>query len=435
MSKPAPGRAHPQAPQHASALAVTFALICALGAGLARADTAGLGADIDGLLEHARQVNPGFAVQRAETRAAYERIDASGGLPDPSFQLELMDATNNMTPGGSNFVPGEVGETRYRIVQPLPGWGKRDLDIHAARSRASQAGATLDSAWLDLAAELRSAWLRYYANDREAQLNNDALALLQGIEEGALARYRQGLLPQQAVLRAQREITAQRLALVGIEQRRVAVVASLNALLARPPNSPLAPPQDPAPLPDAPPFDELSQRLRGANPALAAEAHANETARYERDRTRQDRYPDFSIGVTNNRPRDGADSWDVMFEVMIPLQQSVRHAREREAEVMLGAAEARREEAEARLQGALGGFYAAYAAGHESLRLVHTTLLPQSEASRDATRSAFANGRADFDALLEAERQLVDTRLTLLQTELDTRLALTELEKLAGKLQ
>lgn len=431
FKRPAPRPAQPQT----CTPAATLALICMLASGLVRAETAALGADIDGLLEHARLVNPTFAVQRAEAAAAYERIAATGALPDPSFQLELMDATNKMTAGGTNFVPGQVGETRYRIIQPLPGWGKRDLDLRAARSRANQAGATRDAGWLDLAAELKRAWLRYYANDREARLNRDALALLQGIEESALARYRLGLMPQQAVLRTQREITAQRLKLVGVEQQRAAAVAALNALLARTADSPLAPPRDPAPLPDTPTLDELSQRVREANPVLAAESHGSDSARFDRDRTRQDRYPDFSVGVTNNRPRDGVDSWDVMFEVMIPLQQSVRRAREREAEVMVGAAEARREAAQARLQGELGGAHATYAAGRESLQLLRTALLPQAEATRDATRSALASGRVDFDSLLEAERQLIDTRLALLQTELDTHLALAELEKLAGKLQ
>ena len=50
-----------------------------------------------------------------------------------------------------------------------------------------------------------------------------------------------------------------------------------------------------------------------------------------------------------------------MFEVMIPLQQSSRRAREREAEYMLMAAEARREDARARATGELGIAWSMYA--------------------------------------------------------------------------
>ncbi|MCL4183423.1 MAG: TolC family protein [Burkholderiaceae bacterium] len=398
------------------------------------AEPPALGASLPALLEYARLRNPAFAAERAEADAARERIEAAGALPDPRLQVELMDFTNAMRGGGTTLLPGQVGETRYRIIQPLPGWGKRELDGRAAEARADKAQAGRDAAWLDLAAAVKTAWLRYYAADREAALNRDALALLRGLEETTLARYRLGLLPQQAVLRAQREITAQRLAQVAVAQRRRGAVTALNALLARPSDSALAAPLDPPALPETPPFGRVLERGRSVNPALAAEALGADVARLERDRTRRERYPDFSIGLTSNRPRGGDGSWDLMLEVMIPLQQSARSAREREAERMLSAADARRAAAEARLQGELGSAHAAYAAGRETLRLLRGSLLPQAEATRDATRTAFASGRVDFDSVLEAERQLIDIRMRMLDTEVQTRLALAELEKLAGDL-
>jgi len=203
-----------------------------------------------------------------------------------------MDFTNRMRGGGTSVIPGEVGETRYRVIQPLPGWGKRELDERAAGARADQAGATRDAAWLSLAADIKAAWLRYYAADREAVLNRDALTLLQGLEEITLSRYRLGLLPQQAVLRAQREITSQRLALVAVEQRRRSTVAALNGILARSPDAPLAAPQDPLPLPPGLVLADLADRAR-AKPAIAAETHGLAAAQIERDRTWRDRYPRF----------------------------------------------------------------------------------------------------------------------------------------------
>ncbi|NMG53963.1 TolC family protein [Aromatoleum aromaticum] len=397
------------------------------------AAAAPLGADLAGLIEYARMNNPAFAVDRAEAAAARERVEPAGALPDPSFQIELMDFTNRMRGGPTTLVPGEVGETRYRVIQPLPAWGKRELAERAAGARAEQAEAARDAAWANMAAEIKAAWLRYYAADREAGLNRDALALLQSLEEITLSRYRLGLLPQQAVLRAQREITSQRLALVGVEQRRRSTASALNALLGRAPDSPLAAPHEPPPLPQAVTLGPLVERTRATHPAIAAEARGIDAARFERDRTWRDRYPDFSVGLTNNRPRGGENSWDVMLEVMIPLQQSARRAREREAALMVTAADARRAAAESALLGKLGSAYAAFTSGHETLQLLRGTLTPQAEATRDATRAAFSAGRVDFDTVLEAERQLVDTRIALLQADVETRMALAEIEKLAGE--
>jgi len=419
----------------AGIVVLATALGPAVGQDLPPAGTPAVGADIAGLIDYARVNNPSFAVDRAEAAAAHERVGAAGALPDPSFQLELMDFTNAMRGGSTTLVPGEVGETRYRVIQPLPGWGKRELAERAAGARADQADANRDAAWVNMAAEIKAAWLRYYAADREAVLNRDALTLLQSLEEITLSRYRLGLLPQQAVLRAQREITSQRLALVGVEQRRRGVAAELNALLGRAPDAPLGAPQEPAPLPQTVVLANLVERARATNPAIAAEERGIEAARLERDRTWRDRYPDFSVGLTNNRPRGGDASWDLMFEVMIPLQQSARRAREREAALMVTAADAKRAAAEAKLLGELGTAYAAYTSGHETLQLLRGTLTPQAEATRDATRAAFSTGRVDFDTVIEAERQLVDTRMALLQADIETRTALAEIEKLAGEMQ
>ena len=121
-----------------------------------------------------------------------------------------------MSGRSASLLPGQVGETRYRITQPLPGWGKRDLAVKAAQAQATEADAMRDAAWTELAAKIETLWLRYYAADRELVLNREGLTLLKSLEELSLARYELGLLPQQAVLRMQREITAQRLALVEV---------------------------------------------------------------------------------------------------------------------------------------------------------------------------------------------------------------------------
>lgn len=423
---------------HRQACRAAFVCSLALAAGAAfgqpPSDTAPLGATVRTLIEHARQANPGFAAARAEAAAAHERVMPAGALPDPSFEVELMDATNARNGRPASPLPGRVGETRYRITQPLPAWGKRELAVRAAEARATQADAVRDAAWAGLAARIEALWLRYYAADREFALGRQALDLLQDLESLGLARYGLGLLPQQAVLRMQREITAQRLALLDIEQRRKGLAAGLNGLLGRTHDAPLAAPADPGPLP-ALEAAALFEAVANTGPEVQVAANGIDVARAERARTYQDRLPDFSLGVRNNRPYEGKASWDVMLEVMIPLQQASRRAQEREAEYLLQAAQARHDDARARAAGELGSAWSAYARGRETLRLIEHSLLPQAEATRDAGRAALAGGGVDFDGLIEAERQLVDIRGRQLEAELDTRLALTEIRRLTGEIE
>ncbi len=421
----------------AAAFALAFALTLPLASGPAWSQDPPappvLGAHPQALIDHARHSNPGLAAARAEASAAQERVTPAGALPDPTFEIELMDATNTMNGRSTSLLPGQVGETRYRISQALPGWGKRELAVDAAQAQATQADALRDAAWVELAAQIEALWLRYYAADRELALKREGLTLLHSLEELSLARYRLGLLPQQAVLRMQREITAQRLALVEVEQRRKGLAAGLNGLLGRAHDAPLAAPADPPPLPEQLAPGALFEAAASANPDVRAATSGIEVARAERARTYQDRLPDFAVGVRNNRPYDGKASWDVMVEVMIPLQQSSRRAREREAEYRLIAAEARREDAGARAAGELGRAWSMYAQGRETLRLLEQTLLPQAQATREASQAALGSGQVDFDSVIEAERQLIDIRTQRLQTELDTRLALAEIKKLTGE--
>lgn len=282
---------------------------------------------------------------------------------------------------------------------------------------------------------MRSAWLRYYQAERELQFSREQQGLLSGIEAAALARYRSGEGSQQDVLQAQREASAQRLSVLAIEQRRQAAVAQLNALLGRAPDAPLAAPLAPAPLPARLEFAALVERARLAHPEVRAEAVGVDAARIERERARRERQPDYAVGVTYNRPREGRESWDLMFEVMIPLQQGVRDARQRETAALGLAAEARRRAAETRIAGELGAAWSSWRAASDSLQLLRSTLLPQAEAGRDAARAGLVGNQVGIGEVLMAEGQVLDTRLALLQAEIEARMALIELQRLSGELE
>jgi outer membrane protein, heavy metal efflux system len=109
-----------KSPWRLAAVAVSLALW--MQAGMAAEDAPGK--TVDELLAYAREHNPDLRVRRLDAQALHERVESASALPDPKFQVELMDFTNAMTPGKSaSLLPGEVGTTRYRVIQgfPFPG--------------------------------------------------------------------------------------------------------------------------------------------------------------------------------------------------------------------------------------------------------------------------------------------------------------------------
>lgn len=424
----------PTQPLRAAALLVIS--LCAYGLSPAHAQATSqtpLGTTIDGLLDYAREHNPDLRARRLEAEAAHERIEPAAALPDPRFQLELMDFTNAMTPGrDASLLPGQVGTTRYRVIQPVPFWGKRDLRGELARTQAEQAETMRDGAALDIENGIKIAFARYFLARGQTRILGETRDLIAALEKLVLTRYSVGLVPQQDAVRAQSEITSLKLDLIEAEQRRRDAAARLNTLLARDADAALA---EPAGLP-APPTalsrTDLLERIDARSPELSRERLGVTAAQKSRDLTWLNRYPDMAVGLTNNRPRNGANNWDLMIEVTIPLQQSSRRAQEREAERRLDAAQARVSAAEARLNGRLGEALAAFEASRDKASLLRASLLPQVVASRDAARSGYESGRVNFNTLIEAERQILRTRLALLDAEANTAIRLAELEFLTG---
>lgn len=424
-----------QAPVHAD----TAPLGAPLGATFdttqvpADADAAPLGATLAGLLEHARAHNPALAASRLEAAAARERVLPAAALPDPLFAVELMDFTNTMRPGRSaSLIPGEVGTTRYRIEQMLPYPGKRALRGELAAALADRSDSATALARLEVEAGIKKAYAGYYQAAAQRRILTETITLVEGLEQLVLTRYGLGLVPQQDALQVQSELTALKVDVAEAERRRTDALARLNALLPRAPTAPLA---EPAALPDLPARLALAQLVDKAAthaPELERERHDLVAAEHARALAYRDRYPDFGVSLTNNRPRGGRDSWDLMVELNIPLQQASRRAREREAEHALGAAEARRDATAARLSGRLGEAHAALEARREQIRLLRDTLLPQAEANLEAALAGYETGAVNFNTLIEAERRILRTRLALLDAEVDARVALAELEQLLG---
>ena len=110
-----------------------FVLLAATGlSGPVVAQEAALGADLQGLLSHARAQSPELRAMQAEADAASQRVGPAGALPDPVLRVELMNINNDGTDASPSLLPWKVGETKYTLMQSLPLWGKRELKRDAA---------------------------------------------------------------------------------------------------------------------------------------------------------------------------------------------------------------------------------------------------------------------------------------------------------------
>lgn len=407
-----------------------LAAVLALAAAAAVAQPPG--ATVESLLSYARQSNPEFASMQREAEAAAARAVPAGNLPDPSFSIELRDITRDGTTGPT-LSPSNVGSTKYTVRQMFPWPGKRDLARAAAEASAEQSSQAARATWNELAMRLKVAQARRYELAERQLIVGEIDELLASLESITRARYAGGLVAQADAVRALSERTMLRGELISLAAQARAVDAQVNALLARPPDAPLAaatPPRIPA---AEMPFASLAERLRDRNPELAAERARQDSAERSRELAYRNRYPDFALAVSPIQRDSRLADWDVMFEVTIPLQQGTRRAQEREAEAMVAAAAARREATLQRATGDLGTALAQLAAAREIERLTEASLLPQARVNLQAALAAYETGKVDFAALLDAERQVRQARLNLLAAQVEAQVRLAEIERLIGE--
>lgn len=411
-----------------------LAILLGLGA-VGAAGASELGEDVQGLLEHARGQSPELAAMRAEAQAATQRVQPAGALPDPVLRVELMNVNNYGSDAGFNLLPSRVGETKYTLMQMLPAWGKRDLRRDVANAEAQQAAARTSAAWTELAMRIKTSYARYYLAAGTERITREILDLLAKIEQIAQARYAGGLVTQQDAIRAQLEQSSMRAELIMFEAEKRQQRARLNALLARDATAPLAEPRGLRPLPLVGGFQaqDLAQRARLSNPQLLAEEARIRGAERNRELTLRNRYPDVSVGISPSQMGSRITTWGVMVELNIPLQQTTRRSQEAESEAMVAAARARSEALANQLVGDLGENLAALDAARNTVNLVTSQTLPQSEVSLRSGIAAYENGKLEFTALLEAQRQIRKARQDLLKAQAEAQMRLAEIERTIGE--
>lgn len=414
---------------------IVVALISAALAGPVLAQEVAIGSNVQDLLSYARAHNPELSAMRQEAEAVAQRIESAGALPDPVLRVELMNISNYGNDAQPSLLPSGVGETKYTLMQSLPGWGKRELRRDVAAADAQQASSRTDASWVDLSARIKTTYAEYFRAVGNDRLIREVLELLQRLEQIAQVRYAGGLATQQDAVRAQLEQTAMRSELIALENEKRQQQAKLNVLLARDMAAPLAEPLSLRPLPALSALDatRLSDRTLSKNPVLQAENARLNGALKGRDLTWRNRNPDFLVGVAPSQMGSRITTWGLMFEMNIPLQQASRRAQEREAENMVGAAQARVEALTNQLRGDLASQLSALDAARRTDSLVRTQLLAQSNLSLQSALSSYENGKADFATLLDAHRQIRKARQELLKSEVEAQLRLADIERIVGE--
>jgi outer membrane protein TolC len=385
-------------------------------------------------LAYAALNNPGLEAAFNRWKAALERIPQARSLPDPRFNYAYF----------IREVETRVGpqEQKVGIAQMFPWFGKLELRGDIALEAANAERQRYEAAKLKLFHRVKKAYYEYYYIGRAIAITQENVQLMSDLEAVARTKYAAGAPTYAAMIKAQVELGKLEDRLLTLRDIVSPVVAELNAALNRPPNTPMPVPQT---IPEddvAFSNEQLLASLKEGNPELRAADFMAAKDKAAVDLAKKDYFPDITVGLeyidTDSAlmpdTRDSSKDPVVgMLSINLPIWRDKYRAAEREARARYEAALRERKDREnnlvAKLQLALYGFRDA----ERKINLYRDTLVPKANQSFEVTQQAYEAGTADFLDLIDAQRVLLDFRLSFERALANRAQKLAEIEMLVGR--
>lgn len=386
---------------------------------------------LDELIAELERVNPELRVADYEVRAARARVRPAGALPDPTINYGQMNV--------GNIVPfttlGEEGfsEIYVGFQQEFPFYGKRKLRENIATKEADAEQWSYQFTRLRILSELKIAYYDLaYWHEVRTTLARD-MRLLEQFAETAAALYRVGKGNQADSLRAQAELSRLQNRIEVADQRIGVAQAMINALLNRPPDSPLAQPEPLTKSALRYSLPELLQFSRERFPPLREQEQMIEGREQGVQLAKKERWPDLGFVFAYHNRGQLRDYWTIGGTARIPLYYGRKQKQQlAEAEARLDAARATQETIRAQAQFEIKDHFLQATTSERLLALYEKTIVPQDSLTLEASAASYQVGAIEFLSVVDGLLKLVDDELAYYEHMISYQKALARLEPLVG---
>ena len=392
-----------------------------------RQQPAGPAMTLDEVERIALAANPEIEVAARRVSLAAAHLPSAGALDDPMAMYRGWGVPLQK-PWDFN-----AAQNMFSLSQTLPGKGKRALRTSVAESDVDAAKANLDAAKLQIQVSVRKAFDELLLAQDEMSIHEQHEGIARQAIEAARIKYASGSVPQQDILKAQVSLTALAEHMIRFDRDAELARAHLNTLLGRDPAAPISVRGDHAVLAALPSVQSLTETSLETRPDLVAAQKAAERSRREQALAKRAYAPDFTVSAGYMLMPSGTDMRnDYMIEGSMNLPWLNRHKHDAE----IAEAKAKTTEQEAELasmrNAARGQIEDALVEAKAAQRLAsmyHDQLLPQAEATLQASVIAYSNGKTTFTDLLDSQMSVINTDLAWIQAvgEFDQHLADLEL--------
>jgi outer membrane protein TolC len=357
---------------------------------------------------------PQVAAAFYDWSASVENITVTRSMPDPQLALQAY-IQNSIT----SLMPG--------LFQQIPGPGKLKARGSVAAAESESKYFALESAVLQTAFNLKSAYYKLGLLEEQLRLKRETLALLETQERASRAQNSAGTAALADSLRVQGECSRARNDVASLEDSRQPLRENFKAALG------LTPTQPDPPVPahfesggETVDADELRREAFARNPqlkSLAAEVRAAEAGTAV---AYKERVPDFNAGFTADVKASPILYWP-QFTMTLPVWRDKLAAEVAQAQANELAAKSRLQAAQIELVVNFAEKLFTCRETSRNLALIRNELIPQAQQALATGRAGYRAGQMDFSGLLAAERMLLDLQLQSAETRTQRDIALADL--------
>ncbi|WP_226818890.1 TolC family protein [Acidithiobacillus montserratensis] len=368
--------------------------------------------------------NPGLGALAQKIAELQHKAVAVAQLPDPHLELGAA----NLPLNSFSMNQQQMSMLTVGLSQTFPSFGKLGLEGQQTREQVLAAKDTLQGQSAELVLLLRRAWLQtlYVENaivtvQHQEQLQSESV-------QAALTLYRSAQGSEADVLRAQlaRDNLANKISKLQAERERF--LAQIAQIL----NLPKLPSiQNQWPILPAPKTLNTAEADLLGQPLLRSAQAETRAAQMGIQVAKSSYWPNVTVSVGYGQDfHPGSPNWlSVGVNLSLPIfpedrqDQDVDAARTKALQ-----AQYHYDDQHLALIAQLRSTFAQYTALKNEWARTHQRLLPIAKKAFFATLAAYATGRARLDAVLHAQRDVLDSALAGLQYQRDMALSVAELD-------
>ncbi len=382
------------------------------------------------LIQEALAINPEIKAEGKKWDAARERPPQEGSLDDPMLSFEIVNLPTN----SFSFAQDDMTMKQFSVSQTFPYFGKRGLRSEVAQREANAIGQGYRDKRNEIVRRVKEVFYELYSVDRSLEVVEKNRELLREFVKIAETKYSVGKGIQQDVIKAQVELSKLLDEQIRLEQSRQAAGARLNAILNRPPQTPLGQTEEVRKDELQLDLKELQAMALENRPLLKALQEEVERSKAANALARRKYFPDLTMSVAygfreDSRIVNRSDMFSAGFSINIPLYFRTKQDRQvAETSTMIDSVREQYQAARNEVLSLVKELASDLEKGSKLIDLLQTGLIPQASLSLDSAVSGYQVNKVDFLTLL-------DNRLTLFNFEKEYYRALGDYQTSLAKLE